>query len=172
MPPSARDPQVSSLRVVVSDSGPLICLGRLNLLRLLPALFAEVQVPEQVLRECAARPDNDDAARIAAAIDNGWLTPCGPQSMADGPLGSGERAAIARAIAIGAGVLTDDLQARVYAESLRLIVFGTLGVLVRAKRANLVPKVAPLIDQLRASGQRYGQGVVNQVLAAADELHP
>ena len=54
MPPLGPEPQGAVLlRVVVSDSGPLICLGRLDLLRLLPALFAEVQVPEPVLRECA-----------------------------------------------------------------------------------------------------------------------
>jgi hypothetical protein len=67
------------LRVVVSDAGPLISLGRLDLLTLLPELFASVQVPEQVLRECAARPSNEDAARIAAAIQNGWLLACGPE---------------------------------------------------------------------------------------------
>jgi predicted nucleic acid-binding protein len=55
-------------RVVVSDAGPLISLGRLDLLSVLPALFAGVQVPEQVLRECAARPNNVGAARITIAM--------------------------------------------------------------------------------------------------------
>ena len=78
MPPLGPEPQSAmALRVVVSDSGPLICLGRLDRLSLLPALLADVQVPDQVLRECAARPGNDDAARINAAIANGWLKPCG-----------------------------------------------------------------------------------------------
>lgn len=157
------------MRVVVSDTGPLICLGRLDLLRLLPALFSEVQVPEQVLMECASRPQSPDALHIAAAIDRGWLTPCGPQPLPDGPLGRGERAAIARALAIGAGLLTDDQEARQYAESVRLVVFGTLGVLIHGKRAGLVPAVAPLIDRLRASGQRFGHAVVLQALAAAGE---
>ena len=34
----------SAHRVVVSDAGPLIALGRLDLLHLLPALFAQVLV--------------------------------------------------------------------------------------------------------------------------------
>jgi hypothetical protein len=157
------------MRVVVSDTGPLICLGRLDLLFLLPSLFSEVQVPEQVLLECASRPEGPDAARITAALSKGWLTPCGAQSVPEGPLGRGERAAIARALAIGAGLLTDDQEARDYAESLQLIVVGTLGVLIRGKRAGLVPSVAPLIQRLRASGQRFGHAVVLQALLAAGE---
>ena len=170
MPASGLEPQRPvPRRVVVSDSGPLICLGRLDLLRLLPALFADVQVPAQVLRECAARPGTDDAARINAAIAQGWLTPCGVQVMSDGPLGRGERAAMARALTIGAGLLTDDQEARLHAETLRLFVVGTLGVLVRSKRVGLLVSLAPLIHQLRGSGQWFGSGVVAQVLAAAGE---
>ncbi len=157
------------MRIVVSDAGPLICLGRLDLLKLLPALFAEVQVPEQVLQECSSRPQSADAARILTAVDQGWLMPCGPQPAPEGPLGRGERAAIARALAIGAGVLTDDQEARDYAASLQLAVVGTLGVLIRSKGAGLVPAVAPLIERLRASGQRFGNAVVQQALAAAGE---
>jgi predicted nucleic acid-binding protein len=157
------------MRVVVSDSGPLICLGRLDLLRLLPVVFSQVQVPEQVLLECTARPQSPDALCIVAAVDQGWLSPCGQQSMAEGPLGRGERAAIARALAIGAGLLTDDQEARAYAESRQLAVVGTLGVLVRSKRLGQVPAVAPLIERLRAGGQRFGQSVVQQTLSAAGE---
>lgn len=155
--------------VVVSDAGPLICLGRLDLLRLLPALFADVQVPEQVLYECTSRWQSPDATRIKTAVARGWLTACGLQPMIDGPLGRGERAAISRALAIGAGLLTDDQDARVRAESLQLTVVGTLGVLIRSKHAGLVPSVAPLINDLRTSGQRFGHAVVAQALSAANE---
>ncbi|MEO8298915.1 MAG: DUF3368 domain-containing protein [Burkholderiales bacterium] len=157
------------MRVVVSDSGPLICLGRLDLLQLLPALFSQVQVPEPVLQECAARPGNPDAERINFALAQGWLVPCGPQAAPDGPLGRGERAAIARALAIGAGLLTDDQEARAHAQSLQLVVVGTLGLLIRAKRAGMLPAVAPLIERLRHGGQRFGSGVVQQALQAAGE---
>lgn len=136
---------------------------------MLPALFAEVQVPDRVLVECTSRWQSPDAARVADAVAQGWLTACGPQQMIEGTLGRGERAAIARALAIGAGPLTDDQDARVHAEALQLAVVGTLGVLIRSKRAGLVPSVAPLIDQLRASGQRFGRAVVAQALAAAGE---
>ena len=170
MPPLVPDaPAPAALRVVVSDAGPLICLERLDQLHLLPNLFADVQVPEQVLRECASRPGNPETARISEALAHGWLKPCSVQALAGGPLGRGERAAIARALAIGAGLLSDDQEARLYAQSLQLRVVGTLGVLVRAKRTGLIEHLAPLIQQLRAGGQRFSQGVVAQALAAAGE---
>lgn len=127
MPPLGPELQATvTLRVVVSDSAPLICLGRLDPLSLSPAL-------------------------------------------ADGPLGRGERAAITRALAIAAGLLTDDQEARLYAVSLHLFVVGTLGVLVRAKSAGLLASVAPLIQQLRDGGQWFGNGVVAQALVAVGE---
>lgn len=162
MPPSAT-------RVVVSDAGPLIALGRLDLLALLQALFAQVQVPQAVLRECLARPENVDTGRIRAAIDSGWLTPCDAIPILNEALDLGERAAIARALEIDAAFLADDRAARQYAVDLGLVVIGTLGVLVQAKRAGRVGAIRPLIESLRAGGQRLSHTAVAQALAAAGE---
>ena len=159
----------SALRVVVSDAGPLIALGRLDLLALLPALFTQVQVPQAVLAECQARPENVDAGRIRAAVDQRWLTPCDATPIVKEGLDLGERAAIARAVEIGAGLLADDRAARQYAFSLGLVVVGTLGVLVQAKRAGHVATIGPLIELLRAGGQRLSHAAVAQALAAAGE---
>jgi uncharacterized protein len=155
--------------VVVSDAGPLIALGRLDLLVLLSTQFAEIQVPQQVIKECMSRPDNADVARILRAFAQGWLTPCEAVPVVVQALGKGERAAIARALEIGAGLLADDHDARLFAQSMGLQTIGTLGVLVRAKHAGAIASIRPLIQQLRAGGQRLGAGVVAQALAAAGE---
>ena len=147
----------------------MIALGRLDLLALLPALFAQVQVPQVVLNECLARPANADAARIRAAVGQQWLTPCDATPIAAEGLDLGERAAIARAVEIGAGLLADDRAARHHAMGLGLAVIGTLGVLVQAKRAGHVAAVRPLVERLRASGQRLSHAAVAQALAAAQE---
>ena len=62
--------------IVVSDAGPLIALGRLDLIGLLGTLFAEVQVRQAVIQECLARPANPDALRIRQALDQGRLVAC------------------------------------------------------------------------------------------------
>lgn len=164
-------------RVVVSDAGPLISLGRLDLLKLLPALFSRVQVPEAVIGECLARPGNNDAQRIHLAVDSGWLLPCTANDLDLPGLDLGERAAISRALALRAdlpaghqvALLADDQAARQRAKALGLAVMGTLGVLVLSKRGGLVDAVAPLIETLRAGGQRLSHEAVMQVLRAAGE---
>ena len=46
----------------------------------------------------------------------------------------------------------DDLDARYAAETLGLHVIGTIGILMRAKEQNLIPKIAPLLEQLIDTG--------------------
>lgn len=156
-------------RIVVSDAGPLIALGRLDLLRLLPRLFDEVQVPDAVLAECLARPDLPDAQRIQKALNEEWLTSCDAQPVLAQGLGAGERAAIGRALEIGAALLADDRVAREYALARGLVVIGTLGLLVQAKREALLPAVAPLVEKLRATGHHLGESAVADALRLAGE---
>ena len=155
--------------IVVSDAGPLISLGRLDLLALLPKLFVQVQVPTAVLDECMARPDNADTLRIQAALDQNLLVACDAEPIVRDGLGPGECAAIGRAIQIGAGLLADDHAARQCALELGLDIIGTLGVLVLAKRAGHLPAISPLVEKLRAGGQRLSHAAVSQALAAAKE---
>lgn len=162
--------QPSSTKVVVSDAGPLISLGRLYLLALLPSLFAEVQVPRRILEECLARPQQADTVRIQAAVTSGSLRVCVAVPIeGSAGLALGERAAIGRALEIGAGLLVDDRGARDAAQASGLFVVGTLGVLNMAKRAGHLQAIAPLIEQLRASGQRLSHAAVADALAAAQE---
>ncbi len=166
---------LSSARVVVSDAGPLISLGRLDMLGLLPKVFAQVQVPQQVWDECLAQRVRvgADAARLALALSNGWLQLChAAPALAPDELGLGERSAIGRALEIGAGLLADDQAARRYAIDHGLLVIGTLGVLGLAKRSGHIVAVAPLIDRLRASGQRLSHAAVSDALALAGETQP
>ena len=159
----------SGTRVVVADAGPLIALGRLDGLALLPGLFDQVQVPHVVLAECGARPELIDAQRIASAVDRKWLQPCDAPDIEATGLQAGERAAIGRALAIGAALLADDRAARRHAARRGLAVTGTLGVLVLAKRAGLLPAVKPAIEFLRAGGHYFGATSIVAALAAAGE---
>lgn len=158
--------------IVVSDAGPLISLARLDLLPLLQQLFIEVQVPEDVIRECMARSGNADTVRISDALNQGLLQACTALELKLPGLEAGECAAISRALEIGAGLLMDERAARAHAAALGLAVTGTLGVLVRARRRGLVGPLAPLIATLRNSGQRLSHAVVVQALADVGEAMP
>ena len=175
MPPSGPDKGVSATAdrplptVVVSDAGPLIALGRLDLLHVLQHLFAQVQVPDEVIFECMARPGNADTVRIRAALDSGLLLRCVAPPLELAGLELGECAALSRALEIGAAVLVDERAARARAVALGIVVTGTLGVLARARRRGLIGPLMPLIDTLRASGQRLSHQAVAQALAASGE---
>lgn len=165
--------QPSVVDVVVSDAGPLIALGRLDQLALQQALFQQVQVPDAVLAECLARPEQADTQRVLAALDAGWMHRCAAVPLVGLPeLHLGERAAIGRALEIGAGLLADDLAARTFARAHGVAVIGTLGVLAMAKKQGLIDRIAPLIERLRASGQRLSHAAVADALAIAGEAPP
>lgn len=164
--------QISAERpsVVVADAGPLIALGRLHRLDLLPLLFADVQVTATVLDECLAQPALPDAQRIANALAAGLIRRCPDAERTDeGPLDPGESSAIARAREIGAGLLMDDRAAVMHARTIGLKVIGTLGVLVLAKRRGLLPEIRPSIEQMRDDGHYLGEVAIRAALDAAGE---
>jgi uncharacterized protein len=156
--------------VVVADASPLIALGRLNHLDLLPRLFADVQVTATVLAECLAQPERPDAQRIAAAIGAGQIHRFpDTEHVEAGPLGPGESSGTARAREIGAGLLMDDRAAVSHARAIGLKVIGTLGVLVLAKRNGLLEEISPLIRHMRDGGYYLGEAAVRAALDAAGE---
>jgi predicted nucleic acid-binding protein len=66
-------------------------------------------------------------------------------------------------------VVLDDALARRVAEALGLRLTGTLGLLLDAKRAGLIPAVGPLLDQLQALRFRVAPHTRAAVLKLAGE---
>ncbi len=149
--------------LVVSNSSPLIALAHVGQLDLIRALLGEVIVPPAVVREVFGDRELPPWVRIRA--------PAQPFAESVSPaLGPGERDAIALAIeAHAARIILDDLPARRFAASLGLVVVGTAGLLLAAKTAGIIPAVAPILDDLLASGFRLSPVVLAAVLVAAGE---
>jgi len=86
-------------------------------------------------------------------------------------LGAGESEVLMLALETpGATVILDDMLARRVAESLNLHLTGTLGLLLDAKQAGLVPYVRPLLEQLQACRFRLSAATYQAVLKLANEL--
>ena len=158
---------------LVSDTSLLLYLERIAHLYLLPALFGPVFVPEQVALELDAgrliRPDTvepcsfDWATFVTVSLSEIDALPLNR-------LGIGEQSVIAHAVAHGnLTVGLDDRQARRLAQELGLPVVGTLGVLLRAKRAGAVSFVQPLLDAVQREGFRLHPALYAEVLALAGE---
>lgn len=155
--------------LVVTAAGPLMVFGRVDQLSLLPALFRQVRVPQQVLDECLEHPELPDAQRIAAAVASGWVRVVEAQLVDIRGLDAGECCAIGCALDSGAVLLVDDRAARRHAEALGLTVLGTLGVLVLAKRHGLIPAVRGLVEAMRDGGHHISEAAFEAVLAVAGE---
>lgn len=160
-------------RPLVCDTTVLLYLGRIDCIDLLPALFSQLYVPDVVRLELdmgrLLRPDTVDPR------DFDWVTPItvaqeAVDALPPNRLGAGERAVIAYAHSQrGCIAGLDDLQARRLAEGLGLEVAGTPGILLRAKRSNLLPTVRSLIDALVAQGFRLDAELYQDILVLAGE---
>jgi predicted nucleic acid-binding protein len=153
---------------VVSNTTPLITLAGIDLLDLLPRLYGAIWIPEQVYLEYQAGALPADPALVAFP----WLHIM--PVVVDPPLlemlNLGEAAAITLAVSTDArAILLDEKAGRRIAVQRHLAVVGSLGVLVRAKQAGLIPAVRPKIDMMLTQGRRVSAQLVLQTLRAADE---
>lgn len=155
------------------DTTVLLYLGRIGQVNLLPALFSPIIIPETVALELdmgrLLRPDTvnhrDLAWAVSAAVGQEAIAALPPNR-----LGMGERAVLAYARTHpGCVAGLDDLPARRLAESLGIVVAGTPGILLRAKRAGLIAAVRPLIDALIAQGFRLDPDLYQEIVELAHE---
>jgi predicted nucleic acid-binding protein len=157
--------------LVVSDASPLIFLAAAGRFDLLRHLYGSIVVPTRVFQEVTqAQPSLLGAAEAGQAVADGWTQVKTPAATPlDGWLRSlldeGESQAIVLALEIGAaGLLMDESDGREIAGHLGLKPIGTLGVLLRAKGAGLVPAVKPILTELR---QRHSFRISDELLARA-----
>lgn len=158
--------------MIVSDSGPLIGFARVARLDLLRRVIGEVYIPEAVYEEVVVRGERKPGAtEIARATwivrkpldDLEWLR------RLPGSLHAGEREAIALAWETGLPLLMDELRGRSHADQLGIRLYGILAVLGDGRRRGLIGAVAPVIDELRASGYRLKDRVVQEFLGSIGE---
>jgi len=157
---------------VVSNASPLIILGRIDRLDLLPALFGAIQLSSEVYEEVviagAGRPA---AAAIKAAK---WIhvhPPMAPTDLAAwrgrARLGSGELATIALAKTLAANwVILDERAARQLAASHKLQAIGCVGILELAYHRKLMPDLRSTYAQMLAKGVHIAPAILNQSLAS------
>ncbi len=67
-------------------------------------------------------------------------------------------------------VIIDDNAAKKTAKYLGLTVTGTMGVLLKAKKAGVIEKVAPVIAEMKQRGFYISRELERMVLEQADEL--
>lgn len=148
--------------IVVSNTSPIIALEFLGQLELLTQFWNLVMIPGAVRDELRPRV-------LPPYIKIRELNGAPAAAYTEG-LDIGEAEAIALAIACQADlILLDDRAARRRAIKLGLPVIGTLAILRRAKLEGLIPKLKPLLEQLRHLRFRMSPDVFESVLREAGE---
>lgn len=159
---------------LVCDTSILLYLGRIRHLHLLPRLFPAILVPGQVAFELdvgrSLIPDVVDPR----TLDFVTISSVSQTEMARLPanrLGEGERAVIALARRSNGTIAgLDDRQARQFASGLGLTVKGTVGLIIDAKQAGLIPVAHDLLELLRQTGFRLDRQLFETALSLAGEL--
>lgn len=163
---------MATSRPWVVNASPLIVLGKIGRLDLLEMLAASIAVPRSVIGEIAAGADGDPGSvetlawAGARAVADVPLAP----SVAHWDLGTGESQVLSCCLAANDCVaVLDDGEARACAQSLGIQLIGTLGIILRARKLELVPAARPLVDRVLAVGSRLSQGLVEAALRQVGE---
>ncbi len=161
--------------LIVADTTPIISLVKIGLLELLNSMYGEVILPEAVYNELISNPSMNNEAEIikeskflkVMRIQNEFAVKILQKQL---NLGAGESEAIVLTDTLKADLLLiDERKARGIAKNMGINITGTLGILVDAKRQNLIDQLRPLLDNLINNNIRISEKLYNDVLALVNE---
>jgi predicted nucleic acid-binding protein len=155
---------------VFSNTTPFISLASIGRLDLLPKLFGQIHVVEEVIGECAV----GGLIAVPPLRELGWIiamsTPSQPALHILLELDKGEKATLQAAFVEKADlVLMDEKIGRNMAEYLGLKVSGTLGVLLKARKVGLIPSFRDAAQLMRAQGIFYNPALIDRMGATVGE---
>lgn len=162
--------------IIVSNTGPLIALAKLDQMDLLPRLVPDgVFIPDVIQRELWAK-SGFESPILQTALNN-FIQIKEPEQVSAAVkiitlnLDEGEKQAIRLASTINQPLLLllDDNAGRKAAKKLNLPITGTVGLLLKAKEKGLITAVMPLIEQLRAYNYWLSDALVASVKKISGE---
>jgi predicted nucleic acid-binding protein len=160
--------------IVVSNTTPLIGLATVQRFDLLRHLFNEIHIPDAVYGEAVVAGREAGGAK-REVTDAPWIKVVSVSDrlavealLDDLDLGEAETIVLARELDAD-WVLMDEKKGRRKLTQMGLKKIGTLGILLSAKQAGLLPVIRPDIERLRQQGFSLSQTVIDTVLQKANE---
>ena len=159
--------------IIVSDSTILIGLAKVDRLDLLREAFYEIYVPEEVFKEVTDRGIDKPGAqdiRKSAWIKVRTVKDRTQVNLLMASLDKGEAEVLALSKEMEAElVLLDEEKARKSAVIAGFNVVGLLGILVLAKKLELLDEIKPLIEELGRKKFRIIDVIIAEALKQAGE---
>ena len=142
--------------MIISNSSPLIALGRIDRLDIFKSMFGEIYIPNAVYQETIVETSlNNQREAILNAIQAAIIKVVEPSidKVFNRKLGAGERGVLCLALEKNADqIILDDKKARNEAIELGLSVLYTADVLKGAEKRGLIMSYENIFDQLRDIG--------------------
>ncbi|MEI7587400.1 DUF3368 domain-containing protein [Runella sp.] len=162
------------MKIVVSDTSPIINLAMIGRLPLLQAVFNRIIIPQKVYEEMVLQGAGQPGALEISTAN--WVDVLSCKDLQkvqalEHELDPGESEAIILALELEADlILLDDNAARAVADRLGLEYTGLLGVLIRSKQMGFVDNIRTIMDDLiKIAGFRISQSVYDAVVKVAGE---
>ena len=157
--------------IIVSDSSPLISLAILKKLDLLEQFFDEIWIPRAVSLEIAkkGKPYSKELEKFSVNRIKEVQNELAVHLLLN-ELDIGEAEAVVLALENNiADLLIDEYRGRRLAQARGLSVIGTVGVLLQAKKKNLLREVKPELDELIRNHRRVSEKLYRKALEMAGE---
>jgi len=142
--------------IIISNSSPLIALGRIDQLNILELMFGEIYIPNTVYQETVTETRFDTQRNaILAAIQTEAIKVVEPSVKHTfiRKLGIGEQGVMNLALEKNADqIILDDKRARKEAIELGLTVVYTADILKGAEKRGFIPSSTDIFQQLNAIG--------------------
>ncbi|RMD61866.1 DUF3368 domain-containing protein [Candidatus Parcubacteria bacterium] len=156
----------------ISNTSPLLYLYRIGKIDLLPRLFDEVFTVPAVVDELQQGKAKGYDVPVIERYE--WLQVMSPQQVPSEwlvrDLGRGELETMALALEQPEKVIIlDDALPRQIARAAGLEVWGTLRVLLEAKKREMIPQMSAVVDELKQSGMWISDDVRQRILKLAGE---
>lgn len=159
-------------RIVINTSPTLALIAATGSLEWLGNLYREVIMPLEVLEEIrAGSEDRGIKMVLSSSVINRWSSPTTAIPFLQNALDVGEAAVIQLALEQGIPlVCIDETAGRRCARLSGLRVTGSLGILLRAKRCGIFPRIRPCIESMLKQGIWLGPGLIEETLRLAGEM--
>lgn len=158
---------------IVTNTGPLIILAKIDHLELLQQMFTTVLIPPAVHREFMAK-SGLESRRLEFALKQFVEISTEPElpptvTVATNHLDAGEQQAIALAYAKNSKLVIDERLGRQAARQLGLTITGSVGVLIEAKQQGYISAVVPLLLSARQQGYWLSDDLITVAAKMTDE---
>lgn len=142
---------------IISNTSCLIVLDNIGMLDVLKELYGKVFITEEVSKEFGKTvPDWIEVRKVS---DNKYL------KLMKNFVDLGEASTIALAFETDdIVIILDDLKARKLAQKLNLKITGTIGVLVKARKRNIITSTQEVLNRLRNESFRISNEIEKEFL--------